>query len=159
MSDSEAGRPEVEAAAGGRRPVLRLPDLPALRLGRVGKGLEPAEWLLWLFRAIAVFEVLKGLVHWAVLLCAGTSFFDTPLAFRAATVLFAALDPVAGVGMWLTSSWGAVLWLLAAVAQVALCLFVPAAFGHLWLLVAVEVAAIAAYVWLTLRIAAERDEV
>jgi hypothetical protein len=108
---------------------------------------------------VAVLELLKGLLHWAVLIgVAGTSVLDTPTAFRVATVYFAVLDPVAGVGMWLTSSWGAVLWLVAAASQIALCVAFPEVFGHLWPLVAVEVLAVAAYVGFTLRVAAADDE-
>jgi len=164
MSDSEAGEHD-RPARNWRRvlkrptlPALRLPALPGLRIG-AGEGDHPwSEWLFWLFRIVAVFELLKGLLHWAALLGAGgTPFLDMPTAFRAATIYFAVLDPVAGVGMWLTSSWGAVLWLLAAVSQVVLCFAFPEAFGALWPLVAIEVLAIACYVWFTLRVAASGE--
>lgn len=145
---------------GARRYAARLSALrmPALRLHPARDGIPWGDWLFWLFRAIAVFELGKALLHWAFLLGAGhAAFADMPAAFRIATVYFAVLDPVAAVGMWMTASWGAVLWLLAAVSQIALCLFFPAAFGPLWPLVAVEALAIAAYVGFTLQVAS-RDE-
>jgi hypothetical protein len=153
---SMPARGKDETAAG------RLtPRLAALRrrLSFDHGGIPWSDWLFWLFRVVAVLELLKGLWHWAFLLGAGsTAFLDMPTAFRAATVYFAVLDPVAAVGMWMTSSWGAVLWLVAAASQIALCLAFPETFGPQWPLVAIEVLAVVAYVGFTLRVAAGRDE-
>lgn len=85
--------------------------------------------LVWLLRLLSVAWIGKGLLHWAVILGlgpeAGPAFETRPLTFQAITVYFAVFDLVAGVGLWLTSTWGGVLWLLAAVSQLLLGFFFP----------------------------------
>lgn len=138
----------------------RIPRLPALRLrpNPGPDGIPWSDWLFWLFRAVAVLELAKGLFHWTVLLGGGAAFVDMPAAFRVATVYFAVLNPVAGIGMWLTSSWGAVLWLVAAASQAALCIVMPGVFGHLWPVAMIEIVAACCYVWFTLKVAAGQAE-
>jgi len=117
------------------------------------------EILFWFFRLLSAFQIVKGLVHWALLLgigSGGADFADGNVPLRAATIFFAVLDPVAGVGLWMTSSWGAVLWLFAAASQIGICLGFPLVMGRLWLLVVFEVAAIAAYLWLTFKVTQAR---
>lgn len=85
--------------------------------------------LVWLLRLLSIAWIGKGLLHWAVILGlgpeAGPAFETRPLTFQAITVYFAVFDLVAGVGLWLTSTWGGVLWLLAAVSQLLLGFFFP----------------------------------
>ena len=48
-----------------------------------------------------------------------------PFGRQAALVYFAVIDATAAVGLWLTSAWGGVLWLLAVTSAVTLALLVP----------------------------------
>jgi hypothetical protein len=151
-----------EAGSEGRIPSgwrARLPALPDAGLLRALKALPAGEALFWLFRGLAAFEILKGVVHWAAILgLVGAPFDQETLGFRAATIYFAVLDPAAGVGLWLTSSWGAVLWLAAAGSQLVLCLVLHRVFGYLWPLAAFEIVALAAYVYLTLHAWREAED-
>ncbi|MEA2955240.1 MAG: hypothetical protein QOJ58_737, partial [Alphaproteobacteria bacterium] len=66
-------------------------------------------------RAMAALSLAKGLYHWAIVCGIGAPFpsgFDSYASpYQAATVFFAVIDPVAGVGLWLAAPWGAVVWL------------------------------------------------
>jgi hypothetical protein len=95
------------------------------------RGIRWRLILVWLLRLLSVVWIGKGLMHWATILGLGLVFepspaFETrPLTFQAITVYFAVFDLVAGVGLWLTATWGGVLWLLAAVSQLLLGFFFP----------------------------------
>ncbi|MFC5422445.1 DUF6163 family protein [Bosea eneae] len=95
------------------------------------RGIRWRLILVWLLRLLSVIWIGKGLMHWATILGLGLVFepgpaFETrPLTFQAITVYFAVFDLVAGVGLWLTATWGGVLWLLAAVSQLLLGFFFP----------------------------------
>ena len=85
--------------------------------------------LVWLLRLLSIAWMAKGLLQWAVILGlgpeSGPPFESRPLTFQAITVYFAVFDLVAAVGLWLTSTWGGVLWLLAAMSQLLLGFFFP----------------------------------
>jgi hypothetical protein len=95
------------------------------------RGIRWRLILVWLLRLLSIVWIGKGLMHWATILGLGLVFepgpaFETrPLTFQAITVYFAVFDLVAGVGLWLTATWGGVLWLLAAVSQLLLGFFFP----------------------------------
>ncbi len=85
--------------------------------------------LVWLLRLLSIAWMAKGLLQWAVILGlgpeSGPPFESRPLTFQAITVYFAVFDLVAAVGLWLTSTWGGVLWLLAAISQMLLGFLFP----------------------------------
>lgn len=98
----------------------------------VGAREKPTRWrlvLAWLLRLLSVIWMIKGLMAWSIIFGvgpdAGPPFENRLLSFQAITVYFAVIDLVAAVGLWLTSTWGGVLWLLACVSQVLLGLFFP----------------------------------
>lgn len=105
--------------------------------------------LVWLLRLLSIAWIAKGLTHWAVILGlgpeAGPPFESRPLTFQAITVYFAVFDLVAGVGLWLTATWGGVLWLLAAVSQLLLGFFFPRWLPLTPVLIGVYVALMLAY--------------
>lgn len=95
-------------------------------------GAAPTRWrtvLVWLLRILSVLWLAKGLLAWAVIfgiVGEGQLPFEARLlSFQAITVYFAVIDLVAAVGLWLTSTWGGVLWLLAAISQLLLAFFFP----------------------------------
>ncbi|HYF56785.1 MAG TPA: DUF6163 family protein [Salinarimonas sp.] len=101
--------------------AIRSPARPAARVPRWGRG------LVWFMRLMALLWIAKGLSFWAVIVGAGhgPSFEAKGLGFQATVVYFAVIDLVAAVGLWLTSAWGGVLWLLAVMSQLILWFFFP----------------------------------
>ena len=98
-------------------------DLPATR---------PTRWrllLVLLLRLLSVAWMVKGLIAWSIILGVDTEqtrpFESQLLSFQAIVVYFAVIDLVAAVGLWLTSTWGGVVWLMAAVSQLLLGFFFP----------------------------------
>ncbi|MDQ0316059.1 DUF6163 family protein [Amorphus orientalis] len=73
-------------------------------------------------RVLSVLWLLAGVVIWARIIgiaqFGGIWFWELPVEIQVAAVYFAVLSLVAGVGLWLTVSWGTVLWLLAAASQI-----------------------------------------
>ena len=76
-------------------------------------------WLVVFLRTMAAVSLVKGLYHWAIVCginAPSPSGFDSyPTPYQVATVFFAVIDLVAGVGLWLAAPWGAVVWLPAVI--------------------------------------------
>ena len=83
--------------------------------------------------------------------------FDAyPAPYQAATIFFAVIDPVAGVGLWLAAPWGAVVWLTSVISMAAVEILFPQIFGgNLWV-VATELLLIGTYLGLALMAAREQ---
>jgi hypothetical protein len=84
--------------------------------------------LVWFMRVLALVWVAKGLIAWAAILgveLGSAPFVDRNPGYQATTVYFAVIDIVAAVGLWLTSTWGGVLWLLAVMSHLILAIFFP----------------------------------
>jgi hypothetical protein len=84
--------------------------------------------LVWFMRIMATIWIVKGLSAWALILGIGSGpvpFEARSAGFQAAMIYFAVIDLVAGVGLWLTSTWGGVLWLLAVMSHLILAVFFP----------------------------------
>jgi uncharacterized protein DUF6163 len=84
--------------------------------------------LIWFMRILALMWIAKGLGYWAVILGIGHApapFEARTMGFQATTIYFAVIDLVAAVGLWLTSTWGGVLWLLAVMSHLILAVFFP----------------------------------
>lgn len=107
-----------------------------VRQGRPAEGAAPARrrvpWdlvLVWFMRLVASAWILKGLAAWLVILGVDAPGLaplgSLPVPAQAMVVIFAVLDPVAGVGLWLTSTWGGVMWLLAVMVHVLFAVLRP----------------------------------
>ncbi|WP_036281849.1 DUF6163 family protein [Methylocystis sp. ATCC 49242] len=110
-----------------------------IRVGDPGPAGETAKWgalLSRFMRIVALFWIVQGLMHWRIVLSAPQSIFDTmPQNAAFAVIFFAVLDLIAGVGLWLATPWGGVLWLLIASGQIFLTLSMPGFFiGGYWLI-------------------------
>lgn len=84
--------------------------------------------LIWFMRLTAMLWLAKGVWSWARILDVwpgATPFEAEPFGRQAVIVYFAVIDFTAAVGLWLTSAWGGVVWLLAATSALTLALLTP----------------------------------
>jgi uncharacterized protein DUF6163 len=122
------------------------PDPLDAAIGPDSVELKPWQARLILFQRIAGgFMIAKGLIHWAVLFT-GAAFYALPIEARAATVFFAVLDLVAGVSLWLGSTWGASVWLFAVASQAVAGLLFVRLTGLMIVLTIFEIVLVALYV-------------
>jgi hypothetical protein len=132
------------------------PTDPAAPIDAIGPHtVEVGPWrrrLVRFQRLAGGFMIFKGLTHWGNLIGfgdgTGSAFVREPLDTQAATVFFAVIDLVAGVALWLGSTWGAMLWLLTAAAQIVADVVVLELSGFVILLTIIEVLLVAGYVML-----------
>lgn len=125
----------------------------AIRIGDPGVAGEATKWghlLTRFMRIMAVFWLLQGLAQWQVILASTKPIFDTmPQSAALAVVFFGVLDLVAGVGLWLATPWGGVLWLLIASAQIFVAASLPSFFAGGYWLIGVDLLLIVLYFFLT----------
>lgn len=140
--------------------VERVPPGAHGRAGRLRMKFFWGDALVWFMRAVAWLWVAKGLFNWGLVLGAFARYGDfalLPRPLQGSIVFFAAVDPLAAVGLWLAAPWGGVLWLLcASIETVSPALGVRgAASGALG--VGLNVALVALYFFLTWRAGQERN--
>jgi hypothetical protein len=118
---------------------------------------DGARWsrrLIVFLRVMAAISLGKGLYHWAIVCGIGAPFpsgFDSyPTAYQVATVFFAVIDLVAGVGLWLAAPWGAVVWLTSVISMAAVQVLFPQIWGGSMWVVAVGLTMLAVYLWLAM---------
>jgi hypothetical protein len=103
----------------------------------------------WFHRAVAAYGMACGLYYWTRLIGindGATWRFDLmPLHWQVASVSLAVLFPFASSGLWMISSWGAVIWFLCAVIEVTMHAGFPELYGARPVLVALHVAIAIAY--------------
>lgn len=91
----------------------------------------PWHWgavLTWFMRLVAILWIAKGLGAWAVILGVWSptgDFGARTTGFQAVIVYFAVIDLIAATGLWMASTWGGVLWLLALMSHLILAAFFP----------------------------------
>jgi len=89
-------------------------------------GVRWLTMLVWFMRLAAVFWLMRGLLHWAYIIgLGGADFPDLRLSRQGIIMGLAVLDLVAAVGMWLTSSWGAAVWLVVLFIETMIVFLVP----------------------------------
>jgi len=111
-------------------PVGRPRDF---RSDRIEEAPSPARmrWgmvLTWFMRLLAILWIMKGLGAWAVILgvwSPGGLFEARTTGYQASVIYFALVDLVAAVGLWMVSTWGGVMWLLAVMSHLILAAFFP----------------------------------
>jgi hypothetical protein len=127
-----------------------------------GDAKQWASWLVMFLRAMAAVSLCKGLYHWAIICGINAPFpsgFDSyPTLYQVATVFFAVIDLVAGVGLWLAAPWGAVVWLTSVISMAAMEVLFPQIYGGNTLVVLVELALLGTYLWLVLMAARKQPE-
>jgi len=84
-------------------------------------------------RLLALYALVSGLVYWAGLTgIAGSGAWRFDLLAPPARIVFttlAVLMPAAALGLWLTTRWGVVLWVLAATAEIGAYMFLADIFS------------------------------
>jgi hypothetical protein len=88
---------------------------------------------VWFHRFISLICLVSGVFYWIALigLNEGTlARFDLmPIHWQVAASSLAVLLPVAAVGLWMVVSWGPVIWVAAALGEVAMYAGFPHLFG------------------------------
>ena len=104
--------------------------------------------------ALALVMMLLGLRQWAVILGVvpggGGTFEAMSTAWKLATMHMAVLDLVASVGLWMRVAWGKVLWVYAALAEIALHTVFIGAFGGDLIVVTFHLVTLVVFVVLTI---------
>ncbi len=94
-------------------------------------GPAPGTWdtaLVWFMRLTALAWLAKSVLAWATILDVlpgARPFAGEPFGRQAAIVYFSVVDASAAIGLWLTSAWGGVIWLLAATSALTLAVLTP----------------------------------
>jgi hypothetical protein len=118
-----------------------------------GEGIAWSRVLVWFMRCVAAMWLVKALGSWVTImgvdLLPGPAFEDMPPRVRAMIIAFAVLDPVAGVGLWLTSTWGGVMWLIAILSHLLVAGLRPSGVYVSPVLAAAEAALVLIYVALS----------
>ena len=92
---------------------------------------KPFKWdlaLVWFMRLLAIAWMAKGLAYWAMLLGFMphiAQFEAQNIQSQSAIVYFAVIDLIAAIGLWLTSAWGGVTWLFAAMSYLIVAILMP----------------------------------
>jgi hypothetical protein len=121
-----------------------------------------ARWdlvLVWYMRLLALLWIAKGLSSWAVIFGVGNPVppFEARLMGHQATIIyFAVIDPIAAVGLWLATPWGAVVWLTTVVSMAVIELMFPGIYGGSLTVVGLEAVMLGAYLALAWMAARER---
>lgn len=89
--------------------------------------------IVWLNRLAAIALFGLGVIYWVRLvgIVDGPLWrFDLmPVPWRIAAPMLAVLYPIAGVGLWMVVSWGAVVWVAAALVEGFMLFGLPTVFG------------------------------
>lgn len=113
--------------------------------------------LTWFMRILSILWIMKGLSAWAVILGVWTpigQFEVRSTGYQATIIYFALIDLIAAVGLWMASTWGGILWLLAVMSHLILAAFFPAIVSSGILTIAFFLTLIAVYLavsWLAAR--------
>jgi Family of unknown function (DUF6163) len=134
--------------------------LEPVAAGGEGEQQRWAYWLVAFLRLMAAVSLIKGLYHWAVVCGIGApvpaGFGAYPTSYQAATVFFAVIDLVAGVGLWLAAPWGAVVWLTSVISMAAVEILFPQIYGGSFWIIALELILLGVYLALALMAAREQ---
>lgn len=82
--------------------------------------------LLWLLRISAIMCMARGINYWMELIgLYKTDFNDLSIFHQIAIIFFACVYCFAATGLWMTVSWGVVLWVIALIGEAFLIMFEP----------------------------------
>ncbi len=111
-------------------------------------------------RVLSVVLMLFGLRQWAVIVGIASSpggpFELMTSPWQLATMYLAVIDLVAAVGLWMRVAWGDVLWILAALSEIAFHTFFASTFGTDFTIIAFHLFAMGGFLTLVLLTRKER---
>jgi hypothetical protein len=111
-------------------------------------------------RLIAAVLLSLGLLEWASILGIQTELLPELLALQqsaqAAFLVFAVVDLVAAVGLWLTSAWGVAIWIFCTVARLVIHIGFAQTFGATPIASALQAGSIVIYVIFSVLAAREK---
>jgi hypothetical protein len=113
------------SASSGRVEAAFSEDMFPMPTKRFWKTMPWGRLLVWFMRIVAFVWLIKGLISWMAIIGFHGAFEGHSTTVQATTIYFAVLDLVAAVGLWLLTTWGGVLWLLALTSQLILAFFFP----------------------------------
>lgn len=115
---------------------------------------------VWFHRIMAAYCLLFGTLYWVRLVgvLPGDNWrFDLmPPHWQVAGVALAVLFPFAATGLWMTASWGPVVWFICAAAEIAMYVGWPDLFGYKPAIALSHLLVIALYLAFRLFIARQR---
>jgi hypothetical protein len=117
-------------------------------------------WLLVLFmRVIGVVWLAHSLDHCLDIVLPAESIFETASSeeIPVLIVIFAIIDMIAGVGLWLASPWGGVLWIVTVTFEAVLTFILPALFSMPNLTLLLDLILVLLYFSLSWLAASEKD--
>ncbi len=118
----------VEQVQTRARARLAAPDRISVQLA----GPE-VRWRLvttWLMRLLSALWMMRAIFEWAAILGAAperAAFEDMALRAQVSLCVFAVLHTIAAVGLWLSSGWGGVVWVILTLAEMLLFFLLPVA--------------------------------
>lgn len=112
---------------GRLRGVRAQPDDDVIHEKQVDPAMRWNDALVAFMRIASIVWIAKGVVSWAAIvgLAGPIPFEGAATGYQAAVIYFAVIDLVAAVGLWLASSWGGILWLLAVMSHLIIAIFFP----------------------------------
>lgn len=119
---TRAGNHRATQEAAMRAPSDRADDNPAVAAKR---------WtfvMTWFMRILSILWIMKGLSAWAIILGIWTPighFESRSMGYQSTIIYFALIDLIAAVGLWMASTWGGIMWLLAVLSHLILAAFFP----------------------------------
>ncbi len=152
----------ADVPSSGRSPLdfAKSPSDEGIRHSPAPRSVRWSLILVWFMRVVALLWITKGLAAWAALLGVGSAsvpFEVRPTGYQATVIYFAVIDLVAAVGLWLTSTWGGVLWLLAIMSHLILAVFFPFYVAGGFVLIGLFVAFILGYLTISWLAASEEE--
>jgi hypothetical protein len=144
----------------GRETAVPAPVFSPDRIEEQPRNQGGIRWALALriyMRVLSLLWIAKGLGAWGVILgvSGATGAFESLAPSHQATVVyFGVIDLIAAVGLWMASTWGGVIWLLAVMSHLILSAFSPDLLLQFPMLSVVMAAALAIYLvisWITAR--------
>lgn len=149
----------MQRAPQSRQPLSISRESAGDRIEERPRETKAVRWgfiLTGFMRVLALLWIVKGLSAWAMILGVWTpgAFEVRTTGYQATTIYFAVIDLVAAVGLWMASTWGGVLWLLAVMSHLILAAFFPRIVGSNLPTLIFFVGLVAAYLavsWLSAR--------
>lgn len=106
-------------------------DYPSDRIEERSAAPNALRWsflLTWFMRLLSILWIMKGLSAWSTILGVWTppgAFEGRTMGYQATIIYFALIDLIAAVGLWMASTWGGIMWLLAVMSHLILAAFFP----------------------------------